>query len=114
MAAIFDAGYTPGRDGVAIALDPAASEFHRDGSYTVNGQSLSSDNMIARYGAMVEAFPIWSIEDGLGEEGRDKIEEEPTGALGGRIQGVGDDNFWANPAIVTAGDRGRRGLPTLR
>ena len=101
VAAISDAGYTPGRDGVAIALDPAASEFHRDGSYTVNGQTLSSDDMIARYGAMVEAFPIWSIEDGLGEADRDGW-KKLTGALGGRIQLVGDDNFCTNPAIITA------------
>ena len=65
-SAIGDAGYPVGKDGVAIALDPAASEFNKsDGSYLVNGQSLSSEDMIARYVAMVDAFPIWSIEDGL-------------------------------------------------
>ncbi|MFZ2625794.1 MAG: phosphopyruvate hydratase [Propionibacterium sp.] len=100
--AITDAGYQPGKDGVAIALDPAASEFHQaDGTYRVNGKSLTSDDMIARYATMVEDFPIWSIEDGLGEadsEGWKKL----TATLGGRIQLVGDDNFCTNPAIITA------------
>jgi enolase len=65
--AISDAGYTAGRNGVAIALDPAASEFHRNGRYEVGGESLSSDDMIDRYAQMIDKFPIWSIEDGLGE-----------------------------------------------
>ncbi len=101
VSAIGDAGYPVGKEGVAIALDPAASEFNKsDGSYLVNGQSLSSEDMVARYVAMVDAFPIWSIEDGLGEadtEGWKKL----TAALGGRIQLVGDDNFCTNPAIIT-------------
>jgi enolase len=99
VAAITDAGYTPGRDGVAIALDPAASEFHQDGSYSVNGQTLSSADMIARYTAMIDAFPIWSIEDGLGEADREGW-KQLTEALGDRIQLVGDDNFCTNPAII--------------
>src|SRR5664280_1558941 len=67
VEAIGDAGYPTGRAGVAIALDPAASEFHKDGRYVVNNVSLSSANMIARYAEMIDRFPIWSIEDGLGE-----------------------------------------------
>ncbi len=65
--AITDAGYPSGRDGVAIALDPAASEFYRDGVYTVAGEKLSSDDMIARYSEIVTRFPVWSLEDGLAE-----------------------------------------------
>jgi enolase len=68
VAAIGDAGYTPGVDGVAIALDPAASEFFVDGGYRVAGRLHSSSEMVARYAAMVDEFPIWSIEDGLGEQ----------------------------------------------
>ncbi len=101
VAAIGDAGYSTGTSGVGIALDPAASEFFSDGGYTVNGVRLSSDEMIARYAEMVERFPIWSIEDGLGEqdpEGWKRL----TAELGGRIQLVGDDNFCTNPAIITA------------
>jgi enolase len=101
VAAITDAGYTPGRDGIAIALDPAASEFHKDGAYSVNGQTLSSEDMIARYTAMIDTFPIWSIEDGLGESDRDGW-QKLTAAIGGRIQLVGDDNFCTNPKIITA------------
>jgi enolase len=100
VAAISDAGYTPGRDGVAIALDPAASEFHKGGAYSVNGETLSSDDMVARYVAMVDAFPIWSIEDGLGESDRDGWQKLTT-ALGDKIQLVGDDIFCTNPAIIT-------------
>jgi enolase len=97
--AISDAGYTAGRDGVAIALDPAASEFHRDGRYEVGGESLSSDDMIDRYAQMIDKFPIWSIEDGLGETdtaGWEKL----TAALGERVQLVGDDNFVTNPVLI--------------
>lgn len=101
VAAITDAGYTPGRDGIGIALDPAASEFHTDGRYLVNGHALSSGDMIARYTEMIETFPIWSIEDGLGEADRDGW-QKLTAALGEKIQLVGDDNFCTNPAIITA------------
>ena len=102
VAAITDAGYTPGRDGVAIALDPAASEFATaEGTYRVSGQTLSSDDMIDRYAAMIDGFPIWSIEDGLGEADRDGW-QRLTARLGDRIQLVGDDNFCTNPAIIAA------------
>lgn len=99
VSAIEDAGYRPGRDGVAIALDPAASEFRRDGRYHVAGESLSSDDMIERYAAMITEFPVWSIEDGLGEDDADgwfRLTER----LGERVQLVGDDNFVTNPAII--------------
>jgi len=99
VQAITDAGYTPGRDGVAIAMDPASSEFYRDGAYQVAGESLSSADMIARYEAIITEFPVWSIEDGLAEGDRDgwiAITER----LGDRVQLVGDDNFCTNPAII--------------
>jgi enolase len=102
VAAITDAGYTPGRSGIAIALDPAASEFRgQDGIYTVNGQKLSSDDMIERYAAMIKRYPIWSIEDGLGESDHDGW-QKLTARLGDRVQIVGDDNFCTNPKIITA------------
>ena len=100
--AIIDAGYTPGRDGMAIALDPAASEFHRDGRYEVGGESLSSEEMIERYARMIREFPVWSIEDGMGETdtaGWQKM----TAALGERVQLVGDDNFVTNPVLIRFG-----------
>jgi enolase len=102
--AIGDAGYIAGRDGVAIALDPAASEFHRDGCYRVGWQLLSSDELIDFYTSIVERFPVWSIEDGMGEHdtsGWLKL----TQALGDRVQLVGDDNFVTNPDIIASGVR---------
>ena len=102
VEAITDAGYAPGRDGIGIALDPAASEFCQpDGSYLVDGAKLSSDDMIERYAIMTDNFPIWSIEDGLGEADHDGW-QRLTARLGGRLQLVGDDNFCTNPAIIAA------------
>ncbi|MET8631745.1 phosphopyruvate hydratase [Streptomyces sp. NPDC004680] len=99
--AITDAGYTPGRDGVAIALDPAASEFRRpDGMYQVSGESLSSDQLIDRYEAIIDRFPVWSIEDGLAEDDWDGW-VRLTERLGDRVQVMGDDIFVTNPAIIT-------------
>ncbi len=101
VAAIEAAGYPTGADGIAIALDPAASEFYSDGAYKVNGASLSSGEMIARYAEMIDRFPIWSIEDGLGEQDSAGW-KQLTAELGDKIQLVGDDNFCTNPAIITA------------
>lgn len=106
VKAITDAGYTPGREGVAIAIDPASSEFHRDGAYHVAGESLSSSDMIARYEQIVSEFPVWSIEDGLAEDDWDGW-KDLTDRLGDRVQLVGDDIFVTNPRIIaTAIDRG--------
>jgi enolase len=110
--AITDAGYPPGRDGVAIALDPAASEFYRDGRYHVAGQSLTADDMITRYQAIVDRFPVWSIEDGLAEgdwDGWIRLTER----LGQRVQLVGDDILVTNPAIVTQAITRKAGTAAL-
>jgi enolase len=100
VQAITDAGYPTGRAGVAIALDPAASEFYRDGAYHVAGETLSSDDMIARYEAIATDFPVWSLEDGLAEGDWDGW-ERLTARLGDRLQLVGDDIYVTNPAIIT-------------
>ena len=104
--AITDAGYTAGPEGVAIAMDPASSEFYRDGSYHVGGESLSSDDLIDRYEKMARDFPLWSLEDGLAEgdwDGWVRLTER----LGDRLQLVGDDIFVTNPVIIAqAIDRG--------
>jgi enolase len=100
VAAIADAGYTAGRDGVAIALDPAASEFYRDRAYRVAGQTLSTDDMIGWYADLISRFPIWSIEDGLAEgdwDGWSRLMK----TVGDRVQVVGDDILVTNPAIIT-------------
>jgi len=98
--AIAAAGYTPGREGVAIALDPAASEFYRDGRYHVAGEALSSDEMIARYEEIAANFPVWSLEDGLAEGDWDGW-RQLTSRLGDTLQLVGDDLLVTNPAIIT-------------
>jgi enolase len=100
VEAITAAGYTPGRDGIAIALDPAASEFCRDGSYHAAGRTLTSAQMIDWYEQLITDYPIWSIEDGLAEDDWDGW-TALTARLGHRIQLVGDDNFVTNPAIIT-------------
>ncbi len=100
VKAITDTGYTPGRDGVAIAMDPASSEFYSGGTYHVAGQAHSSSEMIDRYAEMVTDFPIWSIEDGIAEDDQDGW-IGITARLGEKIQLVGDDNFVTNPAIIT-------------
>jgi enolase len=107
VTAIADAGYRAGPDGVAIALDPAASEFRDgEGSYRVAGQSLSSAEMIERYAQIVARFPVWLIEDGLAEDDWDGW-ATLTSRLGDRVQLVGDDIFVTNPAIIAeAIDRG--------
>jgi enolase len=99
--AIGDAGYTAGRTGVAIALDPAASEFRgEDGRYHVAGQGLTSLEMIERYAQITQRFPVWLIEDGLAEDDWDGW-TALTERLGEHVQLVGDDIFVTNPAIIT-------------
>jgi enolase len=99
VSAIEAAGYTPGPQGVAIALDPAASEFYSDGAYHVAGETLSSGDMIERYAAIVRDYPVWSIEDGLAEGDWDGW-ATLTQRLGATTQIVGDDIFVTNPAII--------------
>ncbi|MGH3602532.1 MAG: phosphopyruvate hydratase, partial [Pseudonocardiaceae bacterium] len=95
--AIDGAGYRAGRDGVAIALDPAASGFRQvDGSYRVGGQRLSAADLVDRYAAIIERYPVWSIEDGLGEDDDDGW-RLLTDRLGERVQLVGDDSFVTDP-----------------
>ncbi len=91
------------RDRVAIALDPASSEFFRDGAYHVEGQALDTDALIDLYASLAERFPLVSIEDGLAEDewGGWKALTERTGD---RLQLVGDDLF------VTNIERLRRGI----
>lgn len=102
VEAIEGAGYTAGRDGVAIALDPASSEFYRDGAYHVAGEALSTADMIERYAAMIAKYPVWSIEDGLAEQDWDGW-AAMTAQLGEKAQLVGDDLFVTNPAIIAEG-----------
>jgi enolase len=107
VEAIEKAGYTPGRD-VAIALDPAASEFYKDGRYVFEGEGVSrtSTQMVDLYEAWIEKYPIASIEDGLAEQDWDGW-AELTRRLGSKVQLVGDDIFVTNAKLLQKGiDRG--------
>ena len=96
MEAIDKAGYTPGGQ-IMIALDPASSEFYRDGSYHLTGENrvLSSAEMVGYYEYLVDSFPIISIEDGLAEDDWDGW-KLLTKRLKSRVQLVGDDLFVTN------------------
>jgi enolase len=101
--AIERAGYEPGED-VMMALDPAASEFYRDGQYNLSGEhkKLTAEQMVRYYGDLCSRYPIISIEDGMAEDdynGWEMMTEE----LGGRIQIVGDDIFVTNPVRLAEG-----------
>jgi enolase len=101
--AIEAAGFTPGSD-LAIALDPAASEFFRDGAYHLDGEGrvLSSEEMVELWEDLVGRYPIISIEDGLDESDWDGF-KLMTERLGDRLQIVGDDLLVTNPAFVARG-----------
>ena len=103
LTAIEKAGYRPGEQ-IAIALDPAASEFHKAGRYELTGEkrSLSSDEMIAFWEDWAGRYPVVSIEDGLAEDDWDGW-AAATRKLGSRLQLVGDDLFVTNPAILREG-----------
>jgi enolase len=104
LAAIERAGYQPGRQ-IALALDPAASEFYTNGEYVFgksDGSRRSSAAMGEFYGDWVDRYPIVSIEDGLAEddwEGWATL----TKTLGKRLQLVGDDLFVTNPQRLQRG-----------
>jgi len=101
LRAIEAAGYKPGEQ-VALALDPAASEFCRDGQYKMEGKTLDSGQMVKFYEGLVAKYPILSIEDGVAE-GDLAGWIELTKALGRKIQLVGDDNFVTNPKRLAEG-----------
>lgn len=106
VEAIKAAGFRPGKD-IAIALDPAASEFYDTGAYVFKKSDQSRktpDQMVKLYREWLKRYPIVSLEDGMGEEDRDWW-LAITKALGKRLQLVGDDNFVTNPKIFAEGIR---------
>ena len=105
LQAIEKAGYKAGED-VYLALDCAATEYFQDGNYHMKGEgvSLSSEENVAYLTALVNDYPIISIEDGMAEDdwtGWNAL----TAALGARIQLVGDDLFVTNPNRLADGIR---------
>jgi enolase len=103
LEAIEKANYKPGID-LAIALDPAASEFFKDGKYHVKGDDkvLSPEEMVDFWAGWVEKYPIVSLEDGLAEddwEGWAKLTKD----IGHKVQLVGDDIFVTNRKRLVRG-----------
>lgn len=106
--AIRAAGFVPGKD-VLFALDPASSEFYKDGLYILEGEKenkkKTSSQMVEFYATLSQRYPIISIEDGLAEDDWDGW-KELTEKLGNKVQLVGDDLF------VTNTTRLKRGIDT--
>ena len=106
VEAIKTAGYEPRKD-IAIALDPASSEFYEKGGYVFTKSDRSrksSDELIALYTDWAKKYPLVSLEDGMAQE--DSMGWKTlTKALGGTLQLVGDDNFVTNPRIFAEGIR---------
>ena len=100
---IESAGYKAGDD-VVIALDPASTEFYKDGKYVLTGEgrTLDSGGMTELYADLVSKYPIVSIEDGLAEEDWDGW-KTLTAAIGDKCQLVGDDLFVTNPERLARG-----------
>jgi enolase len=96
VQAIKQSGYEPGRD-VAIALDPAASEFYKNGTYTLKGEgrSLDAAALVRLYAEWTSRYPIVSIEDGMAEDDWDGW-RLLTDTIGKKVQLVGDDLFVTN------------------
>ncbi len=106
VEAIKTAGYTRKKD-IAIALDPASSEFYKQRAYVFTKSDhsrKSSAEMIALYTEWSKKYPLVSLEDGMAEEDSDGW-KALTKALGGPLQLVGDDNFVTNPRIFAQGIR---------
>ena len=103
VSAIEAAGYRPGED-IAIALDPATSEFYTEGAYRLSGEGrvLDSSEMVTYWEALVGRYPIVSLEDGMAENDWNGW-RTLTDRLGGQLQLVGDDIFVTNPAILRRG-----------
>jgi enolase len=103
MQAIHEAGYTPGDD-VVLALDAAATEFHKAGKYVLEGtgETFDAEGMVRIYEKLATDYPIRSIEDGMAEddwEGWGAL----TQAIGEKVQLVGDDLFVTNPKRLAQG-----------
>jgi len=103
LKSIEKAGYAPGED-IYLALDCASTEYYKDGKYVLAGENktLSSDENVAYLEAIVNDYPIISIEDGMAEDdwaGWKAL----TDAIGNRVQLVGDDLFVTNPERLSQG-----------
>ncbi|MFY2824903.1 phosphopyruvate hydratase [Ruegeria sp. MALMAid1280] len=103
LKSIEKAGYKPGEE-IHLALDCAATEYYKDGKYVLSGEgkSLTSDENAAYLAALVNDYPIISIEDGMSEDDWDGW-KALTDAIGDKVQLVGDDLFVTNPERLAEG-----------
>jgi enolase len=103
LRSIETAGYTPGDD-VMLALDCAATEFYKNGKYEISGEgkSLSSHEMAEYLADLTRRYPIFSIEDGMGEDDWEGW-KALTDMVGDKVQLVGDDLFVTNPKRLKQG-----------
>lgn len=101
ILAIKESGYIPGKD-VNLALDAAASEFYKDGKYTINKKELTKEELINYYIKLTETYPIISIEDAFSEDDIDSI-KKLTELIGNKIMLVGDDYFVTNIKYLQKG-----------
>ncbi len=103
IEAILEAAERAGhRENVAIALDPAASEFFSQGVYRFEGREADGSAMSDFYAGLIEEYPVVSVEDGVAEDDWDAW-RALTARLGARVQLVGDDVFVTNPSILRRG-----------
>jgi enolase len=101
IEAVEKAGYKMGSD-IGLAMDVAATEFYKDGSYHFEGSSLSATEMINYYQGLLNAYPLLSIEDPLSEDDWSGW-ADITKAMGANVQLVGDDLFVTNPTRLAQG-----------
>lgn len=101
ILAIKESGYIAGKD-VNLALDAAASEFYKDGKYTINKKELTKEELINYYIKLTETYPIISIEDAFSEDDIDSI-KKLTELIGNKIMLVGDDYFVTNIEYLQKG-----------
>jgi len=103
LEAIDKAGYQAGEQ-IAIALDPASSEFYKDGNYVLEGEgrTLSGEELVNYWAELAQKYPIVSIEDGLFESDWSSW-QSLTAKLGDTVQLVGDDLFCTNPKLLAKG-----------
>jgi enolase len=103
MGAIGKAGFKPGEE-IALALDPASTEFFKDGKYVLagEGKTLDSAAMVKFYADLAAKYPIISIEDGMAEDDWAGWKTQ-TDTMGKKVQLVGDDLFVTNPKRLADG-----------
>jgi enolase len=101
LEAIQKAGFKVGEE-IALALDVAATEFFKDGKYSFEGESRTSEWMASYYASLVKDYPLVSIEDGMSEEDWAGW-KHLTDVIGNQVQLVGDDLFVTNPTRLQRG-----------